>query len=89
MQTLGHVLMSPQQKMLFEHHVSRFELPEDNYKKPKLSDKTDEEWQQVLEELLLGFTAQDEFERRLLLGILPQRELKILSDNEGDDTQRE
>ena len=75
--------------MLFEHHVSRFELPEDNYKKPKLSDKTDEEWQQVLEELLLGFTAQDEFERRLLLGILPQRELKILSDNEGDDTQRE
>ena len=75
--------------MLFEHHVSRFELPEDNYKKPKLSDKTDEEWQQVLEELLLGFTAQDDFERRLLLGILPQRELKILSDNEGDDTQRE
>ena len=75
--------------MLFEHHVSRFELPEDNYKKPKLSDKTDEEWQQVLEELLLGFTVQDDFERRLLLGILPQRELKILSDNEGDDTQRE
>ena len=75
--------------MLFEHHVSRFALPDDNFKKPKLSDKTDEEWQQVLEELLLGFTAQDDFERRLLLGILPERELKILSDQEGDDTQRE
>lgn len=75
--------------MLFEHQVSRFALPDDNFKKPKLSDKTDEEWQQVLEELLLGFTAQDDFERRLLLGILPERELKILSDQEGDDTQRE
>jgi len=35
----------------------------------------------VLEEYLLGFTAQEEFDKRLLLGILPEKKFTLAGVN--------